>query len=297
VWQVAGQSAGAIAVCALLGCPKAKGLFQRAIVQSGGVSIWPSELYQTAVLDDYKAAARPHLAANGRANDDWTVEAWRSLTSEQLHMISQKLETAKPMMKKHGCLLSPPVFNAVVDDDLFEGKDPVAHVLNGCSKEVDLLLGDMYCEAAMLTTMIPTAPVVNQVVSGLFGYFGAGVVLPLAIRGFAKITKDADSTLPPRALKLAAEELVAGFATIALERFDEMACWSAASDGASPVPPDRVGAVATVPANQGEGFATVLADHTGADATAPADHKMQAKASFHKELHRNWSNTGDGDGP
>jgi carboxylesterase type B len=44
-----GESAGGIAICNLLGCPRAKGLFRRAIVQSAGVSIWSKAFYEETV--------------------------------------------------------------------------------------------------------------------------------------------------------------------------------------------------------------------------------------------------------
>jgi hypothetical protein len=37
------------------------------------------------------------------------------------------VEKAKDLIKKHGCMRSPPVFNSVVDADLFQGRDPVEY--------------------------------------------------------------------------------------------------------------------------------------------------------------------------
>jgi len=70
---VVGESAGGIAISNLLGCPKAKGLFRRAVVQSGGISMWPRKLYEGPVMDDIKDAVRPFMVANGfaEAADEW----------------------------------------------------------------------------------------------------------------------------------------------------------------------------------------------------------------------------------
>ena len=51
-----GESAGGFSVAALLGCPAARGLFRRAIVQSGGVHVH-------SVEEAERAASR--LAADG----------------------------------------------------------------------------------------------------------------------------------------------------------------------------------------------------------------------------------------
>eukprot|EP00037_Helgoeca_nana_P028324 m.332674 g.332674 ORF g.332674 m.332674 type:complete len:449 (-) comp27730_c0_seq3:3490-4836(-) len=197
-----GQSAGGIAIANLLGCPKAKGLFHRAIVQSAGTSIWEGSMYADVVFGDYKAAARPFLDANKRDADDWSIEAWQSLTSEQLCAVGQQLDHAKPLAKKHGALYSPPVFNSLIDDDLFEGKHPIEHIRAGCSRDVDLLVGATYCEASLLWAIIPKVPVVHQVLAGLFGLLVPKMVLPLAIRGVGcSITQNTDDLMPHGALK------------------------------------------------------------------------------------------------
>jgi carboxylesterase type B len=217
-----GQSAGGIAIANLLGCPKAKGLFHRAIVQSAGTSIWEGSMYADVVFGDYKAAARPFLDANKRDADDWSIEAWQSLTSEQLCAVGQQLDHAKPLAKKHGALYSPPVFNSLIDDDLFEGKHPIEHIRAGCSRDVDLLVGATYCEASLLWAIIPKVPVVHQALAGLFGLLVPKMVLPLAIRGVGcSITQNTDDLMPHGALKRAAAQLRDGMGVIARERLRE----------------------------------------------------------------------------
>jgi para-nitrobenzyl esterase len=58
VW---GQSAGAINICSLLCAPKAKGLFSKAIIQSGGLSLLSVADYNNIVYKDYKKCVTPLL--------------------------------------------------------------------------------------------------------------------------------------------------------------------------------------------------------------------------------------------
>lgn len=76
---IAGQSAGAMAVSALLVSPRAKGLFQRAIAQSGGI-FEPLQLAPGYVLANAERDGASHMALLGAT----TLVAMRSLPAERL---------------------------------------------------------------------------------------------------------------------------------------------------------------------------------------------------------------------
>ena len=59
------QSVGGVAVANWLGYPRASGLFQRCIVQSGGMSIWSQETHATHVVEDCKHVMKSLLKSNG----------------------------------------------------------------------------------------------------------------------------------------------------------------------------------------------------------------------------------------
>lgn len=79
---VFGQSAGGINICSLLCSPKASGLFQKAIVQSGGLSLMPMDAYEKIVYPDYQKCVKPYL--NGKP---WTVDALSQLTGNDVYEV------------------------------------------------------------------------------------------------------------------------------------------------------------------------------------------------------------------
>jgi len=132
------------------------------------------------------------------------------------------VEEGKALVKKHGCLYSPPTCNSVIDDDLFGGVDPLTHIQNGCSKDVDVLIGSTYCEASMLWGMLPKTPVLHGVFASLFAAVLPRIVMPPAIRGLAlRETKVIDTQMPDGALAQASWDLVEGFGEIAKQRMRE----------------------------------------------------------------------------
>lgn len=76
---IAGQSAGAMAVSALIASPRAQGLFQRAIAQSGGI-FEPLQLAPGYLLANAERDGASYMAALG-AN---SVEAMRLLPADRL---------------------------------------------------------------------------------------------------------------------------------------------------------------------------------------------------------------------
>ncbi|OFA04219.1 carboxylesterase/lipase family protein [Duganella sp. HH101] len=76
---IAGQSAGAMAVSALLSSPRAKGLFQRAIAQSGGI-FEPLQLAPGYLLANAERDGASYMGTLGAT----TLEAMRKLPAERL---------------------------------------------------------------------------------------------------------------------------------------------------------------------------------------------------------------------
>ncbi|KQX14961.1 carboxylesterase [Streptomyces sp. Root431] len=120
---VFGESAGAISISALLASPLAKGLFRRAVVQSGAPIAQP---LATARRTTEAVAARLKVPA--------TAEAFARVDRERL-LAAQTAVTGKgsPLSGGHS-------FQIVVDGEVLP-RDPAEALADGASAEVDLLMG------------------------------------------------------------------------------------------------------------------------------------------------------------
>ncbi|MFE6893968.1 carboxylesterase/lipase family protein [Streptomyces sp. NPDC057694] len=120
---VFGESAGAISIAALLASPHAKGLFHRAVLQSGAPSAVST-----------KDAARTTTAMAGQLGIEPTAEAFAAADPGRL-LAAQKEVTGRgnPLTGGLG-------FQVVVDGDLVP-EDPATALARGASDGVDVLLG------------------------------------------------------------------------------------------------------------------------------------------------------------
>ncbi|MFD3997697.1 carboxylesterase/lipase family protein [Streptomyces sp. NPDC058583] len=120
---VFGESAGAISIAALLASPLAKGLFHRAVVQSGAPIAQP--------LD---RARRTTEAVAARLKVPATAEAFARVDRDRL-LAAQTEVTGKgsPLTGGHS-------FQIVVDGEVVP-RDPAEALADGASAEVDLLMG------------------------------------------------------------------------------------------------------------------------------------------------------------
>ncbi|MFI6415892.1 carboxylesterase/lipase family protein [Streptomyces sp. NPDC050842] len=120
---VFGESAGAISIAALLASPLAKGLFRRAVVQSGAPIAQP---LATARRTTEAVAARLKVPA--------TAEAFARVDPELL-LAAQTGVTGKgsPLTGGHS-------FQIAVDGEVLT-RDPAEALADGASAEVDLLMG------------------------------------------------------------------------------------------------------------------------------------------------------------
>lgn len=124
---IAGQSAGAMAVSALLVSPRAKGLFQRAIAQSGGI-FEPLQLAPGYLLANAERDGASYMSSLGAD----TVEAMRGLPAGRLTGAEAGAVT-HPVIEPYVLPLSP--YEAYVQ---------------GSYREVPLLLGSNAEEARAL---------------------------------------------------------------------------------------------------------------------------------------------------
>ncbi|MFF9587996.1 carboxylesterase/lipase family protein [Streptomyces sp. NPDC014646] len=121
---VCGESAGAIGIAALLAAPRAKGLFRRAVLQSGAPNALP--------LDD--AARRTTELIARRLGVAATAGALAEVDRERL------LDAQTEVTSGGSPLTGGNSFQIVVDGDLLP-RDPLEALLDGASADVDLLMG------------------------------------------------------------------------------------------------------------------------------------------------------------
>ncbi|MET8950254.1 carboxylesterase/lipase family protein [Streptomyces sp. NPDC004129] len=120
---VFGESAGAISIGALLASPHARGLFQRAALQSGPPESTERDKVRRLVR---RMAARLKVPATAAA----FAEVDRGLLAEAQAEVGRRA----------GPILGGPAFGIVVDGDLVP-RDPLEALLDGAAGDVPLLLG------------------------------------------------------------------------------------------------------------------------------------------------------------
>ncbi len=121
-----GESAGGMSVSTLLGAPSARGLFQRAIPQSGAA-------HNVHTRETATEVARHFLEELGIAPEDGAVQL-RRIPPDKL------LDTHQQTMLKLGTRLGLLPFQPLVDGDCLP-EPPLAAVEKGHAAGVDLLIG------------------------------------------------------------------------------------------------------------------------------------------------------------
>ena len=120
---VFGESAGAISIGALLASPRARGLFHRAVLQSGPPESTERDKVRRLVR---RMATRLRVPA--------TAAAFAGVDRTLL------AETQAEVGRRAGPILGGPAFGIVVDGDLVP-RDPLQALLDGAARDVPLLLG------------------------------------------------------------------------------------------------------------------------------------------------------------
>lgn len=159
---VFGESAGAMSIAALLAMPAAKGLFQRAILQSGAAQVMqPGEAAQIArgVLAELAALSGSSLA-------EASAPGW--LESRSAEDILEAGERLKAKLSQSG--IAPLLFQPVLEPATLP-LEPDEAVREGSAAGVELLIGTNHDEGAYFIRQ--GAPVLQreQVVQ-LLGQFG-----------------------------------------------------------------------------------------------------------------------------
>jgi len=131
---IAGQSAGSFSVNAQIASPLAKGYFQKAICQSGG--ILGNRLRQE--LDDAEAQGEKFMKAAGASS----IGELRRLPADKLQELSNSQEIGR--------------FGVVVDD-YFLPKDLMSHFQNGNHNQVKILTGWVTGDATLMGSGETTA--------------------------------------------------------------------------------------------------------------------------------------------
>jgi para-nitrobenzyl esterase len=120
---VFGESAGAISIGALLAAPRARGLFRRAVLQSGPPEATDRDKVRRLVR---RMAARLEVPATAAAFAD----------VDRTRLAEAQAEAGRMA----GPILGGPAFGIVVDGDLVP-RDPAAALVDGAARDVPLLMG------------------------------------------------------------------------------------------------------------------------------------------------------------
>uniref|UniRef100_A0A6P7GB44 Carboxylic ester hydrolase n=1 Tax=Diabrotica virgifera virgifera TaxID=50390 RepID=A0A6P7GB44_DIAVI len=125
-----GQSAGAAAVEYLVASPAAKGLFHRAIFQSGSVgSFWASgQRFSKGLLQ---------FLEKGNLSDTQALEYFKSLSVRELYDIMTKYTKSVPSRTLG--LLGP--IEEIPNDTAFITKHPLQHIISGDYNKVPIMMG------------------------------------------------------------------------------------------------------------------------------------------------------------
>jgi para-nitrobenzyl esterase len=141
-----GESAGAMSVGTLLGTPRARGLFSRAILQSGAAS----NVYDQ---EDALRVAETFMKELGLAPDDvdgLRAKPLESVLAAQGRAVEQLLGVVPQLP-----------FQPVVDGDVLP-RPPLAAIADGLSREVSILIGTNLEEQKLYSPTDPTAQLLDD---------------------------------------------------------------------------------------------------------------------------------------
>ena len=148
-----GESAGAMSVSLLLAMPAAKGLFHRAVAQSGALSAARTPEHATKDADEF-------LGRTGATD----IDAVLALSTEELlaahaAVAATRVGNPEEAIAEHGSPLSFLAFRPVADG-LSVPADPLAAVADGAAAGVSLVVGTNLDEWKLFSLM--AAPVADE---------------------------------------------------------------------------------------------------------------------------------------
>jgi para-nitrobenzyl esterase len=132
---VFGESAGSISACALMGMPAAKGLFRRAIAESGALN--------TLRSTDYAYSITQRFMAHAGVTD---MAGLKALSAKQI------VDAQTALMKEE--FQSSTLFGPVIDGSVLP-QPPLQAIAAGSASGVDLLIGTNLDEVRAWTLHIP----------------------------------------------------------------------------------------------------------------------------------------------
>jgi len=131
---IMGESAGAMSVLTLIGLPQAKGLFQKAIAESGPINLFKTKKEAAGFTADFMKICKNKYGVTD-------VAGLRTLTPKQI------LDAQSDLFAAKGGMTCPLMCMPFVDGTVIP-KDPVSAIQNGAAAGIALLNGtnhDEYC--------------------------------------------------------------------------------------------------------------------------------------------------------
>eukprot|EP00756_Hemistasia_phaeocysticola_P049581 Hpha_TRINITY_DN24090_c0_g1::TRINITY_DN24090_c0_g1_i1::g.130453::m.130453/K03929/pnbA; para-nitrobenzyl esterase len=176
VW---GESSGAINISALLCSAKATGLFNKAVVMSGGCNLYTRKEYTQTMLPHFTQVLQTVAKAHKKQlrvheSGEPLLEDLQRLPHEIVSEASDKLKD--PMTSVHGLHTSPTSFNAMQDGHLFpEDSTPLDALRAGSARGIAIIVGS---NAREMTDFV------GFIGEGIMGWFGRSVFGMLARWGW-----------------------------------------------------------------------------------------------------------------
>jgi para-nitrobenzyl esterase len=163
-----GESAGAMSIACLLAMPKAKGLFHKAIMQSGAGHTFNTVEQANEVAKEFLVSANTLGLVTSQLAPEQLAQQLKKLTTTQILTIQAHLVARPEIYSKFGILPFKPV---VGDADL--PLAPYEAIKQGCAKKIPLLSGSNTDEwtlfSAMLNQNINNEAVLNHWLTSLMG--------------------------------------------------------------------------------------------------------------------------------
>jgi para-nitrobenzyl esterase len=163
-----GESAGAMSIACLLAIPKAKGLFHKAIMQSGAGHTFNTVKQANEVTEEFLVSANTLGLVTSQLAPEQLAQQLKKLTTTQVLTIQAHLVARPEIYSKFGILPFKPV---VGDADLPVA--PYEAIKQGCAKNIPLLSGSNTDEwtlfSAMLNQKITNEAFLNHWLTSLMG--------------------------------------------------------------------------------------------------------------------------------
>ncbi|TWX64150.1 carboxylesterase/lipase family protein [Colwellia demingiae] len=163
-----GESAGAMSIACLLAMPKAKGLFHKAIMQSGAGHTFNTVEQANEVAEEFLVSANTLDLVASQLEPEQLAQQLKQLTTTQVLTIQAHLVARPEIYSKFGILPFKPVVG-----DLDLPLAPYETIKQGCAKHIPILSGSNTDEwtlfAAMLNQNISNEAVLNHWLTSLMG--------------------------------------------------------------------------------------------------------------------------------